>query len=468
MTVKIHFFGAAQNVTGSRYLVEARGKRILVDIGMYQERELRSRNWDPFPVPPESIDAIVLTHAHLDHSGFLPRLTSQGFQGPVHCTPATAEIAAIILLDSGKIQEEDAERKLRRHKRQKRKGPYPVVPLYTVAEAEKSLKHFTPTEYGEPVILGEGLEVSFHDAGHILGSSMVTLRVRENGGVKTLLFSGDVGRWDKPILQDPSVFNEADEVVMESTYGDRLHKDEGDLSDRIADIVNTTFDAGGNLIIPSFAVERAHELLYTLNELHHGKRIPALRVFLDSPMAIRVTGVFESHPELWDEAMTSFVESDHSPFRFPGFKMTSHVDDSKAINRIKKGAVIIAGSGMCTGGRIKHHLVNNIHRPECTVLFIGFQAHGTLGRIIVKGTESVRILGQYYPVRARIAQIHGFSGHADRGELFQWISNLETPPKRVFVTHGEEDAARSFATLLREQLGWEVIVPGYGDASVLD
>ncbi|MHC4599893.1 MAG: MBL fold metallo-hydrolase RNA specificity domain-containing protein [Planctomycetota bacterium] len=464
MSIKLSFFGAARNVTGSRYLVEARGKRILVDCGMYQEREFLKRNWEDFPVPPDSIDAIVLTHAHLDHSGFVPRLVKNGYEGPVYGTPATCEIARIIFLDSGHIQEEDAKRKKRRHEKENRKGPYPEVPLYTVKDAERAADLFETVRYLEPLVLADGFEVAFHDAGHILGSSMVKLTVTENGTPHALLFSGDVGRWGKPILRDPTVFEATDTLVVESTYGDRLHKEDGDLAERIAAVVNATVEGGGNLVIPSFAVERAHELLYTLNALLREKRIPAVPVFLDSPMAIRVTEVFRGHPELWDEAMQEYVASDQSPFEFPELRMTTTSDESRAINRVKGGAVIIAGSGMCTGGRIKHHIVHNMANPASTLLFIGFQARGTLGRRIVSGERDVRIFGKPRRLKCRVATVHGFSGHADRDELLHWISGLKTAPENVFVTHGEEKAALAFGALLEEKWGKKVAVPEFGDS----
>jgi metallo-beta-lactamase family protein len=467
MSIHLSFFGAARNVTGSRYLLEACGKRILIDCGMVQEREFLKRNWEDFPVPPDSIDAIVLTHAHLDHSGFVPRLVKKGYGGPVYGTPATCEIARIILLDSGHIQEYDAAKKKRRHEKENRRGPYPEVPLYTVQEAEQAVHLFETARYLEPLAIADGLEVTFHDAGHILGSSMVKLAVKENGSVHNLLFSGDVGRWDKPILRDPSLFETTDTLVVESTYGDRLHKEDGDLTDRIAAVVNATVEGGGNLVIPSFAVERAHELLYTLNALLREKRIPAVPVFLDSPMAIRVTEVFRGHPELYDEEMKEYVASDHSPFEFPELRMTTTADESRAINRVKGGAVIIAGSGMCTGGRIKHHIVHNMANPASTLLFIGFQARGTLGRRIVSGERDVRIFGKPRRLKCRVGQVYGFSGHADRDELLRWVSALKAAPKNVFVTHGEEKAALAFASLLEKKWSGEITVPEFGDRAEL-
>ena len=468
MDIKLSFLGAAQNVTGSRYLVEANGHRLLVDCGLYQERDLRGRNWDPFPVPPDSIDAVLLTHAHLDHCGLLPKLVKEGFAGKIHCTEATAEIAQIVLLDSAHLQEEDAEYKRRRHEREGRRGPYPEIPLYTTEDAEATIPHLQPIKYEVPVQVGEGAEAVFHDAGHILGSSMIKLTLGQNGQKRSILFSGDLGRWDKPILQDPTLIDEADYVLVESTYGDRLHEEDDKINGELSEVINSTRKADGNIVIPSFAVERAQEVLYHLNELLIANRIPHLPVFIDSPMAISVTEVFEHHPELFDEEMMRLILQRKSPFDFPGLRMARSVNDSKAINDVKGTAIIIAGSGMCTGGRIKYHLVQNISRPESTILFVGYQAFGTLGRHIVDGAKEVRILGQMHRVRARVAQIHGFSAHADRDDLLRWLSGLRESPGHVFVTHGEPEAAARFADFIKEKKGWHVSVPSYRDSVSLE
>jgi metallo-beta-lactamase family protein len=468
MPVKLSFMGAAKNVTGSRYLVESNGLRLLVDCGLYQERELRERNWDPFPSPPDSIDAVLLTHAHLDHCGLLPKLVREGFQGKIYCTPATSEIAQIVLMDSAHLQEEDAEYKRKRHEREGRRGPYPEIPLYTAADAEAVLPHFKSVKYEEPVQVADGAKAIFYDAGHILGSSAIQVKVSQNGEERTILFSGDLGRWDIPIIQDPTLVDQADYVLVESTYGDRLHKEESTINEELCEVIDATRKADGNIVIPSFAVERAQEVLYRLNELLMQNRIPHLPVFIDSPMAISVTEVFEHHPELFDEEMMKLILQRRSPFDFPGLKMTRSVTESKAINDMKGPAIIIAGSGMCTGGRIKHHLVHNISRPESTILFVGYQARGTLGRHIVDGAEEVRILGQKHPVRANVAQIHGFSAHADRDELLRWLSGLQKPPQHVFVIHGEPQAAKYFAGLLKEKKGWETSVPSYQEEVVLN
>ena len=468
MSIKLKFLGAAQNVTGSRHLLEANGTKVLVDCGLYQERQFRARNWEPFTCPPESLDAVLLTHAHLDHCGLLPKLVKDGFKGRIYCTAATSEIAQIILLDSAHLQEEDAKYKRKRHKRQKRKGPYPVVPLYTTADAEACFPQFSSVKYKQPIEIGAGVEATFCDAGHVLGSSIIRVKVSQDGKDRIVIFSGDIGRPDRPIVHDPSIVEQADYVLVESTYGDRVHEGPEDTKKLIAEVINSTIKAGGNIIVPSFALERSQELLYYINELLLEKAIPQLPVFLDSPMASRITKVFQKHRELYDEEMTEFVRRNKSPFEFPGLKMAGTSDESKAINHVRGTVMVIAGSGMCTGGRVKHHLVNNITKPENTVMFVGYQAVGTLGRRIVNGEKEVRILGQEYPVNARIARINGFSAHADKEELFEWLSELKKPPRKLFVVHGESESANEFGDYIREKTGWQVAVPAYQDEAVLD
>lgn len=460
MNVKI--LGAAGNVTGSKFLVDSGRSRVMVDCGIYQERELKGRNWDNFPVEPSSIDSLVLTHAHLDHCGYLPRLVKNGFKGKIFCTMPTTEIVKITLLDSGKIQEEDALKKQRRHEREGRKGK-PVTPLYTAEDAEAVFPLLEGFDYGEKVEVSDGVSVSFHDAGHILGASMIEMDIKEGGGSKKLVFSGDIGRWDKPILNDPSLFEEADTVFVESTYGNRVHETEEEAGAKLGEIINATIERGGNVVIPTFAIERTQELLFFLSRLLKENVIHHIMVFVDSPMAINVTDVFKKYPAYLDSETRSLMDRGESPFEFAMLNLTRTSDESKAINYIKGSSVIMAGSGMCTGGRIKHHLVANITRPESTVAFVGYQAKGTLGREILSKPEKVRILGEEFPVRAAIENIGGFSAHADRNGLLKWLGGFSKPPSRVVVIHGEEEASAEFASLLRGRMKSEILTPSYLD-----
>ena len=468
MQTKLKFLGANRGVTGSCTLVESNGTRVLVDCGMYQERKLKIRNWEPFVVPPDSIDAVLLTHAHLDHCGRIPKLVKDGFNGKIYCTDATAELAQIIMLDSGHIQEEDAKYKLKRHKREGRKGPFPEVALYTVEDAKAVIPLFESIEYNQVIPIGDEITAEFHDAGHVLGSSMIEITTKIDGEQRCILFTGDVGRKDRPILNDPTTFRNMDYIVCESTYGDRVHPPTPSIEDGLAQIINDTWNAGGNIVVPSFALERTQEMLYYIYKLLKEKRIPHVMVFLDSPMAIKITEVFKQHEEFFDAEMTEMVQHNITPFDFPGLKMTPSTDESKGINLIKGTIMIIAGSGMCTGGRIKHHLVANIDRKESTLMFIGYQAIDTLGRIIVDGKKSVRIMGQQYRVKANVAQIYGFSAHADRDELMSWLTELKSAPKKVFVIHGEAKSAQSFGKHINDKTGWDVMVPEYRDEVVLD
>jgi metallo-beta-lactamase family protein len=468
MQMKLRFLGAAQNVTGSRHMLEVNGTRILVDCGLYQERHFESRNWEPFDVPASSIDAVLLTHAHLDHCGLLPKLAKEGFKGPIYCTAATAEIAKLILLDSAKIQEEDAAFKRKRHEKEGRRGRFPEIPLYDTDDVEACNSLWRSVDYREIVQIGPALEASFHEAGHVLGSSVIHVTAQQGGEVRSVLFSGDVGRVNRPIVRDPERIGEGDYILVESTYGDRVHEGHEDIKTKIAQTINDAKAAGGNVVVPSFALERSQDVMYYINQLLLEKAIPHLRVFLDSPMARSITKVFSKHTELYDEEMREFVRNGQSPFNFPGLTLIETTEESKSINHLHGTNVVIAGSGMCTGGRIKHHLVNNIAHGKSTIMFVGYQAVGTLGRLIVEGQKEVRILGQTYPVRAKIVKIEGFSAHADREELLQWLGTLPKPPRRLFVVHGEAASAQNFATFIRQSTGWDVVVPEYRQEALLD
>ena len=466
MLGKLTFLGAAGNVTGSCYLLDTADARVVVDCGMYQERKYQERNWQPFQFDPESIDAVFLTHAHLDHCGLLPKLVREGYAGKIYCTQATAEIAEIILIDAAHLQEEDAIFKRERHRREGRRGPHPEIPLYTVQDAEEVRPHFSSVDYLNCVAAGSNVEGCYYEAGHVLGAATININIKQDGRNHRIIFSGDIGEPDRPIINDPAVFNEAEYIVMESTYGDRTHEEHRntDIQRQLKDCINRTVNAGGNIVIPSFALERSQELLYHLNELFLRKEIPPMTVYLDSPMAIRITEVFKHHAELFDQEMMRRLRQGDSCFNFENLKIVQTAEESRAINDVKGSSIIIAGSGMVTGGRVKHHIINNITRPESTILFVGYQAEGTPGRILLDGAREIRLLGQMHAVKAHIEKIDGFSAHADRDGLLAWLSDIRIPPRCVFVTHGEEKAATSFAKLLSEKTGWTVKVPRYKDS----
>jgi metallo-beta-lactamase family protein len=465
---KLHFLGANRQVTGSRYCLEADGDQVLVDCGLFQERQFLERNWESSPIPPAEIDALLLTHVHIDHSGLIPRLAREGFDGPIHCTRPSVPLAEVLLRDSAEIQQEDAAYKQRRHKREDRRGPHPELPLYTEQDVDACLPQFVGHPYGRRIEVTDRLSVVFHDAGHILGSAMLEVLLKDGGRERRILFSGDIGQWHRPLLRDPTLFAQADVVVMESTYGDREHEQAGDVETQLADVINAAFARGGNVVIPTFAVERSQELVFHISRLSHARRIPSCRVFLDSPMALDVTDIFRRFHDCLDEETWQEISAGHSPFHFPGLTLAHTTQDSMAINKVREPCVIMATSGMCTAGRIKHHLRQNIERSESTILFVGYQAHGTLGRQILDRNPLVRIHGRQYKLRAEVAQIYGFSGHADRSGLLRWIGNLKTAPQQIFLTHGEEDAAQSLAAEITRRFGWPVSIPSYRETVLLD
>jgi metallo-beta-lactamase family protein len=459
--MKIKFLGATSQVTGSSYFLDAGGVKILVDCGLFQERDYSYRNWKDFPVPPNQIQYLLLTHVHLDHSGLIPKLVKEGFTGDILLTSASKGLFPIVILDSARMQEEDAAFKKKRHDKEGRKGPYPEIPLYTVQDAEKCFPLLKDVPYEDYLQLNDRVKICFHDAGHILGSAMIEIIVQDEKGSQNIIFSGDIGQWDKPLLRNPSVFDRADYVVMESTYGDRNHNNSQDVDEQLCKIVNGTVKAGGNVLIPTFAIERAQEILYHFNRLVRAERIPYIMTFLDSPMAVEITKVFERCKKYFDKETLELFKNGQSPFDFPGLKLVESVEASKAINLIKESTIIMAGSGMITGGRIKHHLTMNITHPESTLLFVGYQAAGTLGRQILDGVSPVRIHGQFYPVRMKIEKIDAFSAHAGMNDLQRWLNNFKSPPKHVFLTHGEEKSILSLENYLRSKGGWEVSAPKY-------
>ncbi|MFA5554006.1 MAG: MBL fold metallo-hydrolase, partial [Phycisphaerae bacterium] len=404
----------------------------------------------------------------LDHCGLLPKLVKEGFSGKIYATTPTAKIAKIILLDSAKLQEEDAAFKRKRHEKQGRKGPHPVVPLYTTEDAEAVFPLFSPIEYKNCTGIDSTIEACFFNAGHVLGSSIIRLTASANGFQRIILFSGDIGRPNRPIVSDPDSFQQADYLLIESTYGDRTHQPTEDIKDKLAALINEAYDKRGKILIPSFALERAQELLYYLNALILEKRIPPIKVFLDSPMASKITEVFKQHPEMFDSEMTKLLKNNKSPFEFEQLNFVQSTDESKALNELKGPYIIIAGSGMCTGGRIKHHLANNINNPSTTVIFVGYQAAGTLGRRILDGESQVRILGTKHEVKAKIARVQGFSAHADREEMLVWLKNLQNPPRKIFIVHGEKDSASTFAEFITQSTGFPAEVPEYEQEIILE
>jgi metallo-beta-lactamase family protein len=447
--MKLSFHVADRTVTGSCHLLECAGKRILIDCGLYQGgREIDEENSEPFGFEPESIDYLLLTHAHLDHCGRIPLLSRRGFRGEIITTAASRELARLIMLDAANLQEEETryrQRRAARHGKRMRD----INPLYTTLDALNALDFFgRVAHYGKPLQLAPGIEATFLDAGHILGSASIYLRLDDDGQQRSVLFSGDLGYSGRAILRDPAKPPHADIVVMETTYGDRLHKQLEPSVEELYAAINDTFRRGGNAVIPTFALERAQELLYYLREGTENGGIPrTAQVFLDSPMAISATEIFKRHPDCYDKEAAALFAQGHDPFDLHGLNYTRETSESMALNRIQAGAVIMAGSGMCTGGRVRHHLKHNLWRNDCSVIFVGFAARGTLARSIIDGAKQVRIYGEEIPVRARIYTIGGFSAHADQAELLAWYRQIGTP-QTTFLVHGEEEAMRTFATQL--------------------
>jgi len=445
--MKLAFHGADRDVTGSCHLIEVAGKRLLVDCGLYQgSRELHEDNAEPFGFDPTGVDFVLQTHAHLDHCGRLPLLVKRGFRGEIISTPPTRELVRLVLQDSARIAEEDAARRLRHGARRGARGD--GAPLYTIADADAAMDQFGRTiGYQKVLQLGPGLQVSFHDAGHILGSASVLLEVDEPGRHRRVLFSGDIGNRGRPILRDPAPPS-ADVVVMESTYGDRNHRSVAASVIELYAAINDTLRRGGNVIIPSFALERTQELLYFLREGTVSGQLPRhLPVFLDSPMAISTVQIYRRFATYFDVAAAGLVAEGSDPFDMPGLRMSRDTADSMAINRIEGGAVIIAGSGMCTGGRVRHHLRHNLARPNASVVFVGFAARGTPARRIIDGARTIPLLGDEVPVRARIHTINGFSAHADQAELLNWHAKAGGRELTILV-HGEEGAMQTLAARL--------------------
>ncbi|HEY7685995.1 MAG TPA: MBL fold metallo-hydrolase [Gemmatimonadales bacterium] len=444
----LQFLGAAQTVTGSMHLVSANGRRVLLDCGLFQGlKELRERNWREPPFDPTSLDAVVISHAHIDHTGSLPLLVRRGYRGPIYCTPATGELLGVLLPDSAHLQEEEAER-ANRHGYSKHK---PALPLYTAADAQRALGQLRPAGYGKPFPVAGGITVTYRRAGHILGAATVDVQL---GAGPRIVFSGDLGRYDRPILPDPEPVAEADVLLLESTYGDRTHPEGA--ADELARIVNDTARRGGTLLVPAFVVDRTQELLWILQRLEDEQRIPVLPVYVDSPSATEVTKIYHRHAEDHDADMRSEIQDGQDPLRPDRLQFCSTVEQSKRLNDINGPVIIVSASGMATGGRILHHLQRRLPDARTTVLFVGFQAAGTRGRALQDGAKSLKMFGGMVPVRARVEILHGLSAHADQLETLRWLAGFRRPPRQTYLVHGEPRAADALAAAIQARYQWSV------------
>ena len=471
--MKITFLGAAKTVTGSNILVEAAGKKFIVDCGMYQGKITEEmENSDPFVYDPAEIDFMILTHAHIDHSGRIPKLYNEGFKGQIFATKATVDLCEIMLPDSGHIQEIEVEW---RNKKRKREGLEPLPPLYTAEEAYRCLEVFNPVQYDEIIDIDNNIAVRFNDAGHMLGSAIIEVWITENGKTTKIVFTGDLGNNDLPLLDAPTMISNADYLVMESTYGNRLHVRNDDKAQMFLDIVSETLDNGGRVIIPSFAVGRTQEILYEIDKLkeQYGQdpefakkynTIMSVPVYVDSPLAISATEVFKKNTELFEEEIQEKIKRGDNPLEFKDLHYTQTAEESKALNEDSRPAIIISASGMCEVGRIKHHLKHNLWNPNSTILFVGYQAPGTLGRSIVEGAEKVKILGEEIAVNARVEYIEGYSGHADQTWLLNFVYSFTNPPKHIFLVHGEPEGQEVLRQKIEETSECKVTIPSFGDS----
>lgn len=467
--MRIQFLGAAQTVTGSCFLVETAKSRFLVDCGMFQgSKALKEYNYGEFAFPIKDIDFVLLTHAHVDHCGLLPKLYKKGYTGPTYCTLPTRELCEVVLPDSGYIQEGEIERK---NRKLARTGAPLLEPIYTAQDARDCLKYFSGVHFEESVQPAEDVRVVFREAGHILGAAILEIFVWENGKETKAVFSGDIGNNHQAIVNDPEIIDSADYVVMESTYGNRMHINFEDRVNLLASAVTDTLGRGGNLVIPSFAVERTQDMIYTLKILMDDGKIPRADIYIDSPMAVEATKIFMEHPECFDDEATAEMEGAHaaSLFEDRNIHYAKTMEESVAINGVRSGAIILSASGMCEAGRIKHHLKHNLWRPECAVLFVGYQAEGTLGRRILEGETKVRIHGEEIAVRAEIREIADFSAHADQAGLVNWVGAIKKKkPRQVFLVHGEPEAIAALEEKIERELGLAVTAPEIGAQYDLD
>jgi metallo-beta-lactamase family protein len=463
--MQIEFYGATSGITGSCHILRANGETVLLDCGLIQgRREEMEKNRRPFPFSPDEISAVVLSHGHIDHSGRIPLLIKQGYQGPIYAQNATMELCDILLQDSAFLQEKDAQYE---NKWRKRKGKPFIDPLYTVTDARDALNNIVGLKYKEKQEILPGISIRFQDAGHILGSSCVEVWLSENGKQRKIVFSGDLGQYDTPILNDPVVIEEADHLIIESTYGNRRHRDRQTTIDEIGEIIREAAHQKGNLLIPAFAIGRSQEILYYLGKHYDEWEMERWQVFLDSPMAIRASKVYWEYPHLYDEEATKLRRKIHEMPHLRNLKLTASPQESMGINRIKSGAIIISASGMCTGGRIVHHLKHNISRAGAHIMIVGYQANGTLGRALVDGKSSVKIHGDEYRVKAKVHTVGGLSAHADMDDLIRWLGGFRKSSPHVHVVHGESESKRDLRDLIESQMGLKASVPGMGDVLTL-
>jgi metallo-beta-lactamase family protein len=459
--MKLTFLGATQTVTGSKFLLETNDRRVLLDCGLFQgAKDLRLRNWESPPVDPTSVDAVVLTHAHIDHTGYLPRFVAQGFKGPVYATPATVDLAGILLPDAAHLQEEEARYRNKHHLSKHE----PALPLYTLDDAAATLRLMRPVDYRESFTLSKTLAFQLIPAGHILGSAFVLFRESSGPSEKSVLFTGDIGRYGQPIIFDPSQVDGADYLVLESTYGNRLHSDKNGKSgkEQLRDVVIATARRGGTIVIPSFAIGRAQELLYILRELELENQIPVLPVYVDSPMAVDAVEIFRKHVEEHDLEMAQLESAGANPLYTQRVHFSRTVEESKAINDHRFPSIIISANGMATGGRILHHLIQRITDERNALVFVGFQAYGTRGRLLSEGARQIRIFGEDYPVRAQVHVIDSFSAHGDYSEILRWLSGFKRAPRRTFLVHGEPKAIEGMKDHITSTYrAWQVEAPTY-------
>jgi metallo-beta-lactamase family protein len=459
----LQFLGAAGGVTGSKFLFSHGGEQVLIDCGLFQGlKELRLKNWAPLPIDPARLRAVILTHAHIDHSGYLPRVVSKGYKGPVFATPATCDLLGVMLPDAAHLQEEEA-----RYANRKGYSKHaPALPLYTVEDANRSLKLLRPTRVGEAVEVMNGVFADFARVGHILGAGCARLSFQVNGEKKTLLDSGDLGRYDRPILKDPEPAGHADWLLIESTYGNRIHPKESEAE--LRNVIRDTVAQRGCLLIPAFAIGRTQELVYTIRKMEDEGEIPSIPVHIDSPMGIEATEIYSRHTEEHDLEMARLTNHERNPIRSRHMVVDRTPEQSKSINNLKGPLIIISASGMATGGRVLHHLKRRLPNPDTTVLLAGYQAEGTRGRLLQDGAKEIKMLGEIVPVRAKVKVLDGFSAHADQGEILRWLGTFPKPPRMTYIVHGEPAAANGLAEVIRERLKWPVEIAKFSQKVSLE